>query len=421
MKPAFLFTAIIIVLSVPLAYAQKAAKKPGMISYNISLTDYSFIKLVKDSSLGNAIKQKDWLKPGNKSFGLGISYWKGLTSHIDFSGTFTGTLANFPAYFVKGDSIGQANFSTQLDALLHFKLLKDKAIVNPFLTAGVGAGNFPGQFAAYAPIGTGLQFHFNDGAYLIIQAQWRMALTDGITNDYMQYSLGFAQKAKIKKAKKEVVKKEMPVKEMPVIIFDTDGDGVPDSTDNCPIEKGTVNGCPDRDNDGIADKDDKCKDVAGIAKYNGCPTPDADKDGIADEEDKCPQLAGVKENNGCPVIQEEVKAKVDMAAKNIFFAFASADILKKSFTSLDEVVAVMKDNPALQLKIEAHADNKGTFVRNMFWSEKRAKSVADYFIAKGIAAARITYKGYGDTQPIADNATEAGRAANRRVALKLGY
>src|SRR5690242_309216 len=136
-----------------LTVAQKhPAKKQGMFSFNASLSDYAFLKTVADSSFTTAIKQKGFLKPANKSVGLGISYWKGLTAHIDFSGTFTGTLSNFPAKFVKGDSIGQANISSQLDVLLHFKLLKDKAGVNPFLTVGVGAGNFPNQFAAYAPI-----------------------------------------------------------------------------------------------------------------------------------------------------------------------------------------------------------------------------------------------------------------------------
>jgi len=403
-----------------LTVAQKhPAKKLGMFSFNASLSDYTFLKTVADSSFTTAIKQKGFLKPANKSVGLGISYWKGLTTHIDFSGTFTGTLSSFPAKFVKGDSIGQANISSQMDVLLHFKLLKDKAGVNPFLTAGLGAGNFPNQFAAYAPIGVGIQLHFNDGAYIIIQAQDRMALTDGISNDYAMYSIGFAQKGKKSKPKKEIKKPMPPTDSLPAI-KDTDGDGVVDDKDNCPTEKGTLNGCPDSDGDGIADKDDKCKDVKGLAKYGGCPVPDTDKDGINDEEDKCPLVAGVKENNGCPEIKT-IKAKVDMAAKNIFFEFASATIQERSFASLDEVVKVLKENPELKLKVEAHADNKGSFSRNFYWSEQRAKAVADYFIAKGVAAERISFKGYGDTQPIADNNTDEGRAKNRRVELKLLY
>jgi outer membrane protein OmpA-like peptidoglycan-associated protein len=400
---------------------KKSAKKLGMFSFNASLSDYTFLKTVKDSSFTNAIKQKGWLKAANKSIGLGLSYWKGLTAHIDFSGTFTGTLSSFPVKFVKGDTVGQANFSSQVDALLHFKLLKDKASVNPFLTAGIGAGNFPNQFAAYAPVGIGIQLHFNDGAYIIIQAQDRIALTDGISNDYAMYSIGFAQKGKKRSTKKEI-KKPIPAVDSKPAVVDTDGDGVADAKDNCPAEKGELAGCPDSDGDGVADKDDKCKNVKGLVKYGGCPVPDTDKDGINDEEDKCPLVAGVKENNGCPAgIKAVVKAKVDMAARNIFFEFASATIQERSFASLDEVVALLKENPSMKLKVEAHADNKGSFSRNFYWSEQRAKAVADYFIAKGIAAERISFKGYGDTQPIADNNTEEGRAKNRRVELIVHY
>src|SRR4051812_5652594 len=105
MKRALLLTITSFLLStVILAQKKTVAKKPGMFSFNASLADYAFLKTVRDSSLTNAIKQKDWLKPSNKSIGLGVSYWKGLTAHIDFSGTFTATLSSFPAKFVKGDS-----------------------------------------------------------------------------------------------------------------------------------------------------------------------------------------------------------------------------------------------------------------------------------------------------------------------------
>ncbi|MEI7735284.1 MAG: OmpA family protein [Ferruginibacter sp.] len=427
MKSIFLNLVILFVISITASVAQQPADyRHGVFSFNVNLSDYSFLKTVKDSSFTKAVQQKDWLKPGNKSFGIGASYWKGLTKHIDFSGTFSATLSNFSKGFVKDDSIGQAGFSTQLDALLHFRLLNNNAAVNPFITGGAGVGFFSKQMAVYAPVGAGFRFRFSEGAFLVLQAQWRKALTDGISNDYMMYSLGFIQRHKTVTSKK--VK---PVTVIPAIsltpalpvakVADTDGDGVPDDKDSCPTEKGALNGCPDSDNDGIADKEDQCKNVPGIAKYKGCPVPDADKDGIPDEEDKCPALVGTKENNGCPEIKTEVKQKVDMAARQIFFAFASDKIEAKSLTALDAVITILKENPEVKLKIAAHSDNKGSFERNIYWSQQRAKAVADYFIMKGITSNRISFKGYGDTQPIADNSTEAGRGKNRRVELKLSY
>lgn len=431
------------IMACSIAFAQEQpVKKPRLFSYNISLSDYQFPQQIKDSGLSKAFQQKDWLKPNKHSFGIGVSYWKGFNSHIDFSGTITGTFSNYPAFFVKDDSIGQAKFSTQLDALLHFRMFKETALVNPFLTAGIGAGYFPGQFAVYAPLGTGLQFRFNQGAYLFLQLQYRKKLTTGISQDYLFYSLGFAQDASFRKKKQEPVVAEVkpiipPDKDgdgiedqfdpCPTVkgtlkgCPDTDGDGVPDKDDLCPTEKGTLHGCPDTDKDGVADKDDKCKDVAGVVRYDGCPVPDTDKDGINDEEDKCPTEAGNGVNNGCPDIKPEVKQKIEFAARNISFEFASDMIQQKSYKSLDEVVKILLENPTLKLSIDAHADNRGTPERNMMWSELRAKAVATYFFTRGITGNRVTYKGYGDTKPIADNATEKGRALNRRVELKVNY
>lgn len=81
---------------------------------------------------------------------------------------------------------------------------------------------------------------------------------------------------------------------------DTDGDGVADKDDTCPKVKGLValKGCPDTDGDGIADNEDACPEIAGVAEFNGCV--DTDKDGIADNLDTCPKVAGSKEMNGCP-------------------------------------------------------------------------------------------------------------------------
>jgi outer membrane protein OmpA-like peptidoglycan-associated protein len=445
MKPNCLLTVFSLMCIITLHAQDQKLRKPELISYNISLSDYRFPQLIKDSTASKAFDQGDWYKPSNKSFGFGFSYWRGLTQKIDASGSITGTFSNFPANFVKDDSIGQARFSTQLDALLHIRAFKDKAAVNPFLTAGLGIGYFPKQFAAYAPLGVGLQFHAKSGAYFFLQAQWRTKLTNGINNDYLHYSFSFAQQNPFDR-KKKVSEAPVVIPVEPVLPPDADGDGfadandkcpdvkgtlngcpdtdvdgVADKDDQCPNDKGTLNGCPDTDSDGVADKDDKCKDVAGLARYNGCPIPDTDGDAVNDEEDKCPTQAGIAANGGCPEIKQEIKQKIDFAAKNILFQFASAVILKSSFAPLNEVVSVLQENPSLKLNIDAHADNVGTTERNLYWSEQRAKAVADYFINKGIAAERITYKGYGDTKPIADNKTAKGRALNRRVEMKVDY
>jgi outer membrane protein OmpA-like peptidoglycan-associated protein len=207
---------------------------------------------------------------------------------------------------------------------------------------------------------------------------------------------------------------------------DTDGDGIADKDDKCPTVAGLAKyaGCPipDTDGDGINDEQDKCPTVAGVARYQGCPIPDTDADGVNDEEDKCPTIPGVKENNGCPVIKEEVAKKIAANAKDIFFATGSSKLLPKSFKSLNEVVTILKSDANLKLDVEGHTDNAGKADKNMLLSDARAKAVMTYLTTKGgIDAARLTAKGFGATQPIADNKTAKGKALNRRVALKLRY
>ncbi len=208
-------------------------------------------------------------------------------------------------------------------------------------------------------------------------------------------------------------------------IPDTDGDGINDKEDKCPTVAGTreYQGCPipDTDGDGINDKEDKCPTVAGVAKYQGCPIPDSDGDGVNDEIDRCPNLAGSGDNNGCPVVSAEVKKRIEDGSKNILFITGSYTLSAKSYKTLDEEVKYMKDNPALKLVIDGHTDNVGSDEMNQKLSLNRANAVKDYFTSKGISESRITINGFGETMPIADNKTAAGRQKNRRVEMKMDY
>ena len=79
----------------------------------------------------------------------------------------------------------------------------------------------------------------------------------------------------------------------------------------------------------------------------------------------------------------------------------------------------MKENPGLHIQINGHTDNSGKAADNKTLSENRAKAVTNYLISKGIAQGRLTSKGFGDTQPVADNASPEGRAKNRRTELSV--
>jgi outer membrane protein OmpA-like peptidoglycan-associated protein len=113
--------------------------------------------------------------------------------------------------------------------------------------------------------------------------------------------------------------------------------------------------------------------------------------------------------------------KVNYAASNIYFATGKYVLLSRSFKGLDEVIKLMKEDAQLHISIEGHTDNVGADAANLKLSENRANAVKAYFVKKGIDAGRIQSSGFGETQPIEDNKTAAGRQKNRRVELKLSY
>ncbi len=104
---------------------------------------------------------------------------------------------------------------------------------------------------------------------------------------------------------------------------------------------------------------------------------------------------------------------------NVFFDFDKSTLRGESFIELDRVVKLLSENPAIEIEMSAHTDSKGSDDYNLKLSDNRAKAVMDYILSKGIDAARITSKGYGETQPVATNDTDEGRQMNRRVEFKI--
>src|SRR5439155_15494241 len=95
-------------------------------------------------------------------------------------------------------------------------------------------------------------------------------------------------------------------------------------------------------------------------------------------------------------------------------------ILAKSYPVLNAVADALKAEPEIKkVMIEGHTDNKGKASKNMELSDRRARSVMNYLIGKGIAQERLDAQGYGDSKPVAANKTSKGRAANRRVEFHI--
>jgi OOP family OmpA-OmpF porin len=200
---------------------------------------------------------------------------------------------------------------------------------------------------------------------------------------------------------------------------DKDDDGVEDNKDLCPDTPGTAatDGCPDNDGDGIKDSEDKCPDSAGLRVYNGCP--DTDNDGIDDSRDKCPNSAGPVSTGGCPEISKEDKQTLDVAMRAVEFDTGKATLKSSSYQILDQISRILGRYPDYNLSIAGHTDNTGKASSNQSLSERRARACYEYLSTKGISINRMSYAGYGESRPIADNNTLSGRSLNRRVEFTL--
>ena len=104
---------------------------------------------------------------------------------------------------------------------------------------------------------------------------------------------------------------------------------------------------------------------------------------------------------------------------NVFFDFDKWDLRPESFVELDRVVALLKENPSIEIEMSAHTDSYGSDEYNFKLSDNRAKSVREYIVSKGMPESRITAQGYGETKPVATNETDEGRQLNRRVEFKI--
>jgi len=217
------------------------------------------------------------------------------------------------------------------------------------------------------------------------------------------------------------------------VSVDKDNDGIADDVDQCPEipeDKDGFqdeDGCPDydNDNDGIYDSKDKCpneaEDKDGFEDLDGCPDYDNDQDGIADGQDGCPNdpetVNGYKDQDGCPD-EKPVEIKQTLVLEGINFRTGSAELLDESYSVLDGVFNSLEAFPSVHVEITGHTDNVGGARANMILSLERAQSVKDYLINRGIAPARMTVKGKGESEPATSNRTAAGRAKNRRIEFK---
>ncbi|MBE0501504.1 MAG: OmpA family protein [Desulfuromonadales bacterium] len=353
---------------------------------------------------------------------------------------------------------GDFNYWTgRLDLLYHFQ--PDELFV-PYVSAGIG-GAFLAEdggidedlIVAY---GVGFKYFTTDWLALRIDARqlWRHEMTYKPTDhgkNYKNYMLSGGLTFQMGGAEPALMQE-----------IDTDHDGIIDATDLCPGTPAGVsvdaNGCPlDTDGDGVIDAVDQCPWSSTGAKVDalGCETivaaaliEDADGDGVADRDDKCPNTpADVPVNErGCPADSDfdgvfdvddlcpdtprdrqvdPSGCEIDYSTMEelqleITFASNSSVIDAKFDVQMQQAADFIKAHPGERFLVEGHTDNTGSAAANMRLSQKRADTVRWVLVRDyGVKKDHLTAKGFGDSDPIADNSSQSGRMANRRVLIRV--
>ena len=405
---------------------------------------------IKKAAIGFRVSYLDFKKT-NQTEGLstaipafGIQYLKGISSKLDLMANLDLASIKYPYYTSLKVPVAKTSQTyAAFDINLNYKLATDDKKLVPFITAGIGVGaDHFSYYTAYAPVGAGLQIKAKHGSFVNIMSTYR-AEASSLTKMHYSHSIAYTLPLK-GRDKKAIDLPPAPIK------VDGDDDGVSDSDDACPNQKGIAKyrGCPipDTDNDGINDEQDQCPSTDGIAKYKGCPIPDTDKDGINDEQDKCPTTKGLGRYEGCPIpdtdkdgVNDEqdkcptiagiaanggcadLQPMVDAATAKLKFATGSNQLSSKQTAPLNSLIQLMKENTTIKLVINGHTDNIGSVKINDKLSLSRAKVVMQYLTKKGIDAKRLSIAGFAFSKPIADNKTSKGRSMNRRVEILVEY
>lgn len=333
----------------------------------------------------------------------------------------------------------QDHFETGLDLQW---VLNRSGRLSPYLFGGVGymeveqVGGSTGDGGAYSA-GAGLLADIFGGSDVALRAEYRYrrddvladTLSDHLFSLGLQIPFGSGQREpRVADADRDGV--EDGRDQCPDTPFgtpvdavgcsDSDGDGVPDPADECPgTPAGTrvdSRGCElDSDGDGVGDGRDECPNTVRGARVDdvGCEL-DSDGDGVVDRRDRCPDTRRGAQVDvaGCE-IEEEIRLP------GVTFETNSDRLLPGAEEVLDNAAETLRRNPSISVEVAGHTDSDGAAEYNESLSERRARTVRDYLARAGVEPERMTVRGYGESSPVADNGTAAGKAQNRRVVLRI--
>lgn len=189
-KIAGIILAIVCIQStIVFSQEEPSYKQQPALSIHFFLHDFQSASNIRSSSLSSVLANKQFGKVKDMVAGLAISYSEGLSNNFDFSVTLAGSFLDYPMQDER--SFASDKFLLEADASIRGKMFSDKYWFTPYLQAGVGASQYQGYYGAFIPLGAGIQFNFFDEAFLLINTQYRVPVTQS-TNYHFYHSIGLA-------------------------------------------------------------------------------------------------------------------------------------------------------------------------------------------------------------------------------------
>jgi OOP family OmpA-OmpF porin len=166
---------------------KKSYQQPATLGIHFVFNDFATAQLIRSTSLSSVLRDHRFGKLGDMSQGLALSYGKGLSERFDFSSTLAGSFLSYP--FQHQPAAGSDYLLVEADASIRGKMLSDRYWFVPYLQVGVGVSKYQNYWGTFIPAGVGIQVSFFGEAYLVINSQYRIAVTES-TNYHFVHSIG---------------------------------------------------------------------------------------------------------------------------------------------------------------------------------------------------------------------------------------
>lgn len=401
-------------------YNWKVGVGPNFNSFEAAMSDQNFMLDNYTTNLGiNLTKYLSRYFDGRANLGFGnVFYPLQATASKPMKSDNWAATSYHPAQML----------DLNLQAVLKFangSWLKENAIFAPYIYAGPaanwissigtwnvinGSADAQGADDINTFLGTGLGFNFRTSDKFAIQLEggrnWNFDNSFAYNQAAIRGVVGLGSPNCIGGTKSATTA---------TTTIDSDNDGIPDLTDECPYVAGKAEffGCPDSDGDGIGDSKDKCPFEAGVASNGGCPevanATDSDNDGVMDSEDKCPDVAGPASNNGCPRAETSTstsssssttstKSKTSVGSYEVFFSGCNT-LSAGQIETLQKVASMLKNNPNYTVEIGGNTA-KGT---SASCAQQRADKIASILRMKGVNVSNAKRTSYGSSRPKYNN------------------